>query len=234
MNFLFDLDDTLYDQSVPFEKAYHDLFSEITDIDLKKLFIDYRIHSDETFAKSEKKEMTMEDMYHYRTAEAFKDNGVLLTRKQALEFQNVYEYYQNHLELDERIRNMLNYLKDNGHFISLITNGPSAHQRDKIRCLQLERWIDINTIIISSETPVRKPDPAIFKIAEKRFSLDLNKTYFVGDSFPSDIEGAAAAGWKTIWFNHRHRNRTSDAKCTYEAFSCEQLFSLICNITENK
>ena len=66
MNYLFDLDDTVYDLSQPFVRAFDLIFARDYPVDVNQLFIGHRVHSEETFARSERNEISMEDMYCYR------------------------------------------------------------------------------------------------------------------------------------------------------------------------
>ena len=231
MNYLFDLDDTVYDLSRPFIDAYNQLFADRFSLDANQLFILHRIHSEETFARSERKEISMEDMYCYRIMASFEDLGESITREEALLFQKTYAGFQHNLKLCPEMAEILDYCRSTGQFVSVITNGPSEHQRAKIYSLGLDKWMDTAAIVISSECGYRKPDPVIFDIAQKRFALDLSKTYFVGDNVETDIVGAAAAGWKTIWFNHRHRENNTGIIPDYEVFSYAEILQLIKDLT---
>lgn len=231
MNYLFDLDDTIYDLSQPFIAAYDQLFADRFSLDANQLFILHRIHSEETFAQSERKEISMEDMYCYRIMASFEDLGESITREEALLFQKTYADIQHKLTIPEQMAEILDYCKSTNQFVSVVTNGPSLHQRAKISSLGLDRWMDTDAIVISSECGFRKPDREIFDIARERFDLDLNKTYFVGDNVETDILGAASAGWKTIWFNHRHRENHTGITPDYEVFSYAEMLQLIKDLT---
>ncbi len=51
-----------------------------------------------------------------------------------------------------------------------------------------------DTVVDSHLVGVLKPDPAIFRIALERMSLDAGRTVFVGDMPQIDVKGANAAG----------------------------------------
>ena len=55
MNYLFDLDDTLYDHSQPFVHAYRAVFADRYDLDVHQLYLRHRIYSQEAFVRNEKK-----------------------------------------------------------------------------------------------------------------------------------------------------------------------------------
>ncbi|MEG1535938.1 MAG: HAD hydrolase-like protein, partial [Clostridia bacterium] len=56
---------------------------------------------------------------------------------------------------------------------------------------------------------------------------DIEKTYIIGDSLTSDMQGGANSGIKTIWFNKARRKNIYDFCPTYEVNSVAQLDALI-------
>lgn len=54
--------------------------------------------------------------------------------------------------------------------LGIITNGPSEHQRDKVRALGVERWIPMERIWISGDLGVGKPHKEIFEAAGKSWT----------------------------------------------------------------
>ena len=61
--FLFDVDDTLYDQLQPFQRAYLKMFGEPEGVDLERLFSRSRKRGDEVFEASQLGTISMEEMY---------------------------------------------------------------------------------------------------------------------------------------------------------------------------
>lgn len=47
MKFYFDVDDTLYDQFIPFKKAFIEIFPKIKTLPIYQIFIKFRKYSDE-------------------------------------------------------------------------------------------------------------------------------------------------------------------------------------------
>nr|UWI50412.1 HAD family hydrolase [Clostridioides difficile] len=206
INLIFDVDDTLYNQLMPFYIAYDKVFSSIKNISVKDLYISSRKHSDEVFHLTESGEMPIKEMHVYRIMKAFEELGNSVTEKDAQSFQNEYIYQQSQITLIPEMEQVLNFAKERNINIGIITNGPSSHQRMKLKQLNIEKWVDEKNIFISSEVGFSKPDVNIFRLAEKFMSLDREKTYYVGDSYKNDVVGAKKAGWKSIWMNHReHR-----------------------------
>lgn len=201
--FLFDVDDTLYDQLTPFKLAYDVFERREENISVEKLYRSCRKYSDNIFHKTENGEITLEDMYIYRISKAFDDFGIQLTSDEALAFQNSYVSYQKHIHLLDDVIITLDLLKKNKIKMGIITNGPTQHQKNKIRQLGLSQWIPSEFIFISEEVGIAKPNIEIFKLAEKKMKLNSPETFFIGDSLNNDIIGAKKANWVAIWCNNR-------------------------------
>ena len=85
--------------------------------------------------------------------------------------------------------------------LGLVTNGPVRIQWSKIERFGLSKHMD--TLVISDEVGVAKPDAAIFFIALERLDVTHAEALFVGDSPEHDLRGAYAAGIPCIWMNRR-------------------------------
>jgi putative hydrolase of the HAD superfamily len=53
----------------------------------------------------------------------------------------------------------------------------------------------ISCLVMSSSTGIRKPDPAIFRIAEKELGRKPEELCYVGDTISRDVIGTRNAGW---------------------------------------
>lgn len=203
-NIFFDVDDTLYDQLQPFKRALEEVSAGAAyDIPYEEIFKRSRYHSDVVFEDVQAGRMSKRDMYIYRIQRAFKDFGISMGEKEALEFQSLYSVYQMEIHLVLEFRLILEWCRHRAGTVGIITNGPAEHQRKKIQKLGLERWIDRDCIFISGEMKLSKPDIRLFRLVQERFDLNPRDTYYVGDSFRNDVEGAKNAGWNAIWFNRR-------------------------------
>lgn len=199
---LFDLDDTLYDQLIPFEHAYRDHFA-LYDIPIPALYQRSRFHSDTVFHDTEAGILTVSDMHHYRIQHAMADFGYQITQAEAAAFQKSYYAYQQKISLLDEIKATLDYCYQQNMILGIITNGPSAHQRMKLKQLGTQQWIPANHIFISSEVGIAKPDPRIFSLAASITQSAPNEILYIGDSYQNDIVGAKGVGWKTMWLNRR-------------------------------
>lgn len=227
---VFDVDDTLYEQIVPFENAYRSLFD--MDIDMEKFYLLSRYYSDVKFEASRNGEMTMDEYHIYRIQEAAKDLGVCLTAEQALSMQKEYKKNQQKLQMSNTTISILELAKENNVKLGIITNGPSEHQWAKIKALGIESWISRENIIVSGDYGINKPDVRIFEIMQEKLQLPNASLYYIGDSIENDIVGANNADWKGIWINRYKRKLPEDIEIYKIAENNRELFEIIKEIFE--
>jgi putative hydrolase of the HAD superfamily len=83
--------------------------------------------------------------------------------------------------------------------IGIVSNNLLDEQQQKITQCGFDGCVDV--LVVSEETGVSKPDPAIFEIALDRLGCAASDAVMIGDSWPADIEGARRAGIRALWFN---------------------------------
>lgn len=83
--------------------------------------------------------------------------------------------------------------------LAVVTNGVSDLQREKLRGAGLEHYFE--TVFISGELGVGKPDPRIYHIAVEQLRIAPAQAVMVGDSLPRDVAAAQQAGLRTVWLN---------------------------------
>ncbi|MFB1049818.1 HAD family hydrolase [Paraliobacillus sp. JSM ZJ581] len=207
---VFDVDDTLYDQILPFKKAVQSYFSrKFSENELNEFYISSRKFSDQLFHQSASGEVAIEDLHVYRITEAAKAFDIELERKEALLFQEKYLQEQHNIRLFDEMKQLMEYLNQHNIQLAVLTNGEQAHQTMKIKQLQLNRWIPKEHVFISGALGIAKPSKQVFSYLEQQLNLEKKHTIYIGDSFEHDIIGAKQAGWKAIWMNHRQRQAPS-------------------------
>ena len=92
--------------------------------------------------------------------------------------------------------------------LALITNGASCLQREKLATAGLDAYFD--TVIVSAEFGIGKPDPSIFEHALSLLGSDPEHTVMIGDSLVRDVDGAIAAGLQGVWVNRSGQPRPVD------------------------
>lgn len=105
--------------------------------------------------------------------------------------------------------------------LALVTNGAPDLQREKIQGANLAQYF--NTILISGEVGVGKPDCRIFGIALDPLAASPSETVMIGDSLTRDILGAQRAGLKGIWLNRSGSDATDQVTADVQITSLNQL-----------
>jgi HAD superfamily hydrolase (TIGR01549 family) len=79
----------------------------------------------------------------------------------------------------------------------LLTNGPPDIQRLKLSQTGLGPVLD--SVVVSAEEGVGKPDPAAFRLVLERLGVGAADAVMIGDSWERDIRGALEAGMAAVW-----------------------------------
>lgn len=87
-------------------------------------------------------------------------------------------------------------LRRRGYRLGIITNGSAPTQHMKIDHTGLRPLFD--TVVVSGEEDVRKPNPEVFRRAAARLGVRIDRCLFVGDYPHTDIAGAKAAGMRPV------------------------------------
>lgn len=199
----FDLDDTIYDRAVPFCRTFAHFFGETHPQLALKAYQTCSARGNEVFEPSQTGAISMEEMYIYRYQKGLADVGIAVTDHQALDYQKFYGQMQKKLQMTTRMEEILTCCKSRFDSVGIITNGPAAHQRQKMDCLGLEKWVRKDLIFISGEQGITKPNPRIFERAALAAQSAPSELIYVGDSYETDIAVPAAMGWSTIWLNRK-------------------------------
>jgi FMN phosphatase YigB (HAD superfamily) len=70
----------------------------------------------------------------------------------------------------------------------------------------------LDAIVDSGVVGVRKPDPAIFRIALQRIGCEPQHAIFVGDSYERDMMPSMELGMRTVWLKGPHPRIPESAK----------------------
>jgi putative hydrolase of the HAD superfamily len=111
--------------------------------------------------------------------------------------ENLLSLYRNHypeISLRGGVLEMFIKIKNNNGRIGIITDGRSISQRNKIKALGIERYID--KILISEEFGFEKPDSSVF---ESFMSKAINEEiYYFGDNIRKDFISPKKLFWCCI------------------------------------
>ena len=93
------------------------------------------------------------------------------------------------------VLSLLNFLKRRGLRLGLVSNLSSPHKLP-LSTLGLAELFD--QVVLSCEEGIVKPDPEIYRRATSRIGVAPERTLFVGDSGPNDVEAPRALGMFTV------------------------------------
>ncbi len=216
---LFDLDDTLLDRN----KAVDNLFLLV----LEKCYEDV---SDTV------KNNMLQKFKEYDKREYGISNKTIVLESLFDEFAPIYRLPHNYIQdfwnenfptcfsIDQNTIHFLNHIKS--HFkIGIITNGSTHRQKAKIINTNLNNYFD--TIIISEEVGLSKPDKRIFELALNKLNVQPEDVLFIGDDLEKDIAGPQNANIKGVWFNPQKIKNTTKIQPYAEINTLDSLLSYV-------
>lgn len=176
---VFDLDDTLYKEVDFLKSAYR----EIAERAEKEWGCPANIYQKMMFWREKGENVFGKLITEYSLNVSF---GDLLT---------MYRCHIPKCQLDELTHNVLSQLKLSC-VLGLITDGRSLTQRNKIKALALDTFIDEANVLISEEIGYEKPSEEPFRY----FMRQYPKCHYcyVGDNPTKDFYAPNCLGWDTI------------------------------------
>lgn len=204
---LFDLDDTLHDDTYAYTTAAQEVAAEVAaehGIDalaLKKAYIAeaegfwHRLSANELQTKLSQWRANM-------WSNALRSVGIDDAHLAERSAKNYNIYRKKYFVLFPGALDLLRELKARGIRLALLTNGVSETHREKIALLQIAQYFD--AIFLADEVGMVKPDPLLFAHACTKLQTSPSESAMVGDRYERDIAGALTAGLYTIWMNVRN------------------------------
>lgn len=203
---LFDLDDTLHDDTYAFHSAAEEVAREIA-----------LEHGVDALALKHAYIAEAEGFWHRLTPEQLKArlSGIRATmwgsalervgitdRDIALDSAARYnEYRKKYFTVFPGAVDVLRTLRERGLKLGILTNGFSETHREKIALLQIGEFFD--AIFIADEVGMIKPDPLLFAHACTTLGSAPSRSAMVGDRYERDVHGALEAGLYAVWLNIR-------------------------------
>lgn len=202
---MLDLDDTIIANEVFKEKIWDTIRSEFSYLDnINDVISSFNKMSDWFWSDPERHKKWRQDLKVARrhilrlvfTGNDFTDNGA--STKIADRFTELLDFYMKPFPgAVEAIR----FLKEKGIKLSIVTNGSSSSQREKIRRFGLTDLFDY--IYIEGEHEFGKPDLRAYKFTLDQLGLQPSEAWMIGDKFEWEIEAPAQLGIKGVWINSR-------------------------------
>lgn len=211
---LFDLDDTLHDDTLAYKSAAEEVAREVAaerGIDAVALKDAYVAEAEEFWKKLSAEQLqtklavTRSLLWQKALAAVGIDDKPLALRSAG----NYHAYRKKYLELFPGALDVLRGLKARGFTLGLVTNGFAETHREKIAILQIGELFD--AVFIADEVGMLKPDPLLFAHACTKLGSSLAKSAMVGDRYERDMRGAIQAGLFSVWMNVHGETLKPDA-----------------------
>lgn len=201
----FDLDHTLWDFNENARLTLNELYYEL---DLEKAGVSnfenflkvYLEHNEQLWEKYRNGILKAEELRWKRMWNALSEFGISdenLARQLGNRFLELLPT-RNILFADAA--QTLQYLKDKGYYLHLITNGFEDTQHCKLRnCGLSDYFVEV---ITSEGSNSMKPKKEIFDYALNKAKAMPHHSIMIGDSIEVDIKGAINAGIDQVYVNH--------------------------------
>ena len=111
--------------------------------------------------------------------------------------QAIEEEMEAATEINYDVLTIIEGLRNKDYKIGLLSNAPSEFIRDILKQHDLEQYFD--TIVISSEVGLIKPEPEIFHYILKQMDAPANETIFIDDN-PHNVKAAEKVGIRGLLF----------------------------------
>ncbi|MDP9111151.1 MAG: HAD family hydrolase [Candidatus Eremiobacteraeota bacterium] len=206
---LFDLDDTLHDDTAAYQNAAEEVAREVAaehGIDALALKEAYIAEAEGFWQRLSPEALAVklagvrEQMWGAALHGVGIDDAFLAQRSA----DNYHAYRKKHFALFPGALDALRTIHRSGKRLGLLTNGFSETHREKIALLQIGELFD--AIFIADEVGMLKPDPLLFAHACSTMGVAPMHGAMVGDRYDRDIRGALDAGLFTVWLNVREES----------------------------
>ncbi|HLX25966.1 MAG TPA: HAD family hydrolase [Candidatus Cybelea sp.] len=203
---LFDLDDTLHDDTYAYSNAAEEVAREVAaehGIDALALKAAYIAESEGFWHRLSPLDLKVK-LANLRASmwqTALESVGVEDSGLAQRSAERYSAYRTKYFMLFPGAIDVLRSLRERGIKLGIVTNGLSETHREKIAVLQISEYFD--AIFLSDEVGMVKPDPLLFAHACRTLGGAPAHAAMVGDRYDRDIRGAIEAGLFTIWLNVR-------------------------------
>jgi putative hydrolase of the HAD superfamily len=198
---LFDLDDTLHDDTAAYKRAAQRVADEIGrshGVDGERVFTAYVELANSYWTKlsSEHLETPITDVRTQMWLDALGAAGIHDRELARAAGESYGRYRAGYLELAPGALELMTELRARGCKLGVVTNGFAATHHDKIDRLGLRPYVD--AFFLADEMGLVKPDPAVFVHACRELGSEPARSAMVGDRYDRDVIGAHEGGLFTV------------------------------------
>ncbi len=196
---MFDADNTLLDFSGASKLSLWQTFEDYGHACTPEIYSYYKTVNGRVWTDFEEGRITAKVLRPKRFEDLFEVIGFAPTTP-----ENFSKRYLENLivksEMYADVPELLAKIKPDYH-LSIITNGLKEVQRARLSKLNIDQYFD--SIIVSDEIGVAKPNPQYFEVAYQSIPQPPPKeqVLVIGDNIKSDILGGQQYGFHTCWVN---------------------------------
>lgn len=224
----FDLDHTLWDFEAnsrqTLQELYHTLSLKAKGVhDFDLFHKNYLVHNDKLWDRYRKGFVKVEELRWKRmwlTLLDFKIGDEQFARDMGLRF---LELLPTRKILFPYAVEILEYLRNKGYKLHLITNGFEKTQHLKLQYAGIGQYFI--EVITSEGSNSLKPHREIFDYAFQKTKALPEHSIMIGDSIEVDIQGAMDAGMDQVYVNHL--NIEASIRPTYTVYSLKELEKIL-------
>jgi putative hydrolase of the HAD superfamily len=137
------------------------------------------------------------------TRQTLSDLGLASPENLELLCQQATQRYTASIHLIKGAKELLESLRQQDIPLATITNGPTDMQLAAIHKTNIRNYFE--TILVSGELGIRKPDARIFNLACEQLGVAPEDCLMVGDNLSADIQGARSIGMQAVWMSQESR-----------------------------
>ena len=218
---LFDADNTLFDFNLAEVKALENSFAEFGYPYNGRSGDTYRAINKQVWEQLERGEISATELRTARFSRLFDALGI---QGEPDPFSGAYlRHLANCGDLIDGAETLIQQLSQQ-YRLGLITNGLSDVQRPRLAASPLQPYFE--TVTISDEIGIAKPDPGIFEVAFGQMgNPQKTAVLIIGDSLSSDMQGGLNYGIDTCWYNPE--NKPTEMPVTYNIQRLEELHTIL-------
>jgi YjjG family noncanonical pyrimidine nucleotidase len=218
---LFDADNTLFDFNLAEVKALESTFAEFSYPYNGRSGDIYRAINKQVWEQLEQGTISATDLRTVRFSRLFEAVGI------QADTEPFSEAYLRHLgncgDLIEGAESVIQQVSQR-YRLGLITNGLADVQRPRLAASPLQPYFE--TVTISDEIGVAKPDPGIFDVTFEQMGYpEKTAVLIIGDSLSSDMQGGLNYGIDTCWYNPD--NKPASLPVTYKIQRLDELYAIL-------
>lgn len=212
---LFDLDDTLHDDTFAYQSAAEEVAREVAaehGVNALALQAAYVAEAEGFWQRLSPRDLKVK-LSRVRASmwqNALESVGVASPEVAEQSAERYNAYRSKYYTLFPGAVELLKALRERGMKLGIVTNGLSETHREKIALLRISEYFD--AIFLADEVGMIKPDPLLFAHACRTLGGAPAHSAMVGDRYDRDIRGALEAGLFTIWLNVRDEELPAGAQ----------------------